>query len=69
MANSDDPLMTTGQVAHRLNVSVSTIRRMTRARELTKIGSGRFIRYRTSEVEALIERGRSGGVASSAQAR
>lgn len=51
-------LLTVQEVAERLAVSLATVRRLTRAGELTKVVIGGSIRFEPLDVEALIERGK-----------
>lgn len=59
-------LLTIKQVAERLGLSLATVRRLTRAGELTRIVIGGSIRFEPVDVEALIERGRHRAVRDSA---
>jgi len=55
-----DALLSTREVAGRLGVSEYTVRRMARAGKLPKVRVGeRLVRYRETDVQALIEHGRT----------
>lgn len=60
MADTDAPMLTVADVRSRLNVSISTVRRLIRDRKLPAYRVGGSLRFKSEEVAAYIDAQRIG---------